>query len=184
MRRARPCSKVLIGVYGIIISIYFLGVLPVQLGEIGQLKEALQKQDEQYKVYLKQNERYEKTLVYQNVLQLQVKSFEKDFLNYEKEYEGTERLVSFLRPYQLEQLQVRKEEARQQEYGGLMMNQEVYRITYRSAFYESYEVIQTLLKMTGASKLESLKMSGLDQKGIQTELRLILNLGEQQDAEV
>lgn len=149
----------------------------MQLDELGELRQALQRQDTQYQVYRKQQARYEEALTYQRILELQRRSFERDFLTDQERYEGTEQLISFLRTYPLGQLQVEKESVSEVEYAGEKLKEEVYVITYSSSFYDSYEVMQALLKMTGASNLYTVRMKGLDQKYIQTQLRLVLRLG-------
>ena len=170
------CNKVLASIYGILVGIYFLGMFPFQLRELIALETQTNTQNVQYQECMRRGAHYQEALDYGELLNLQIRSYEKEFLNYETDYEAVERLRAFLSSYPLQALQVTKEGTSSKEYTGLTLKEETYRVTYKSSFYESYEVIQELLSITGASNLKSVMMTDLDKQIIKSDITFVLRL--------
>ena len=151
-------------------------MFPFQLRELIEIQKQADKQHKHYEDYMRQQKHYEETVAYEDVLNLQIKSYEKEFLSYETDYTGTERLRTFLSSYPIKNLQVTRQSSIAKDDGALRLMEEVYQITYESNFYESYEIIQNLLRVTGASNLQKVLMTHLDQPMVKSDLTLVLRL--------
>lgn len=175
------CRKGLVTLYGILVGIYFGGMFPFQLRELMEIQRQADMQQKYYEDYMRHQKHYEETVAYEAILNLQIKSYEKEFLSYETDYIGTERLRTFLSCYPIKNLQVTRQNSRTKYDGVLTLREEVYQITYESTFYESYEIIQNLLRVTGASNLQKVLMTNLDQPMVKSDLTFVLRLEGDKD---
>ena len=163
-------------IYALLVGIYFLGLLPMQIKELVQLKNQEQIQQKEYEKYEQDKKFYTDIQDYEQLLQLQIRSYEKEFLKYENAYMGTEKLQRFLEKYPVQKLSVVRKDCKERVEDLLTLREEIYHITYKSTFYESYKIIQNLLSVTGDSYIEKILMSNLEESFIQTDLIFVLRL--------
>lgn len=175
------CRKGLVIFYGILVSIYFGTLFPMQLKELIELRNKEQIQQNDYEEYRQEKKYYDQIRDYEELLYLQIKSYEKEFLKYENDYIGTEKLRLFFGKYPIQNLRVIRKGCEERVEEMLTLREEIYQITYESTFYESYEIIQNLLSVTGASHLQKILMSNLNKPLIQTDLMFIFRLEGEKD---
>lgn len=181
MSRKKKCRDILIWTYGIIISFYFVIAMPFQIRTLLEVEKDLERQKAYYNHRIHLQKKYPNQLILQDYLELENKGFEKVFFNYQYGHEGTKLLLDFLQGYPISNRQVEYEYGQEQTYTNFLLKKEVYRITFNGTFYDAYEVLQDLLKYTGASEIYSVMMTDLNNEIGRTEIIFALNVRKNLD---